>query len=96
MLATLLLGIFIGSLTVMFALENTSLVTISFFGDQVTAPLAAILLLSVVAGILITLVAMLPRFIRDALDAYAVRREQRREAAVQYETSVAEQKTVVQ
>ena len=42
MFFTLLLGIFIGGMVVMFALANTSLVTISFFSDQITAPLAAV------------------------------------------------------
>ena len=96
MVSILLLGIFIGSMTVIFALENTAPVTVSFLSDQVTAPLAAIVLGSVLSGVVITLLAMLPRFIREALDAYALRREQKREATVQYETSVAEQKVVAQ
>jgi len=73
----------------MFALENTSLVTISFFADQVTAPLSVIILASVAAGIGVTLLAMLPRFIRDGLDAYAEQKKRQTET-VTYEKGTTE------
>ncbi|MDO8523599.1 MAG: LapA family protein [bacterium] len=96
MLSILLLGIFIGGMTVVFALENTAPVTVSFFSDQFTAPLAAVIVLSLLSGITITLLAMLPRFIRDALDAYARRREQKTMVTEQYASASApaEQKIV--
>ena len=84
MVSILLLGIFIGSMTVIFALENTAPVTVSFLSDQVTAPLAAIVLGSVLSGVVIKLLAMLPRFVREALDAYALRREQKSVVTEQY------------
>ncbi len=95
MVLILLLGIVIGGMTVMFALENTSLVTVSIFADQVTAPLAAVILVSLLAGISITLLAMLPRFIRDAIDAYAQKRRQKMETAAQYTAAAVEQKIIV-
>ena len=95
MFAILVLGIFIGAMVVMFALENTALITVSFFSDQVTAPLALIIIAAFVAGIGVTLIAMLPRFIRDALDAYAARREIRKtELTIQNNTTPEEQKVI--
>ncbi len=86
MFFVLLLGMIIGAGIVFFALENTALVTLTLFTDHVTVPLAFVVLVALAAGIAITLLAMLPRFIQDALDERALRRQREIEAYVQTET----------
>lgn len=87
MVLYLLAGVLVGSLTVLFAMDNTALVTVSFMEWHSTAPLAFILLAAVLVGIALTLLTMLPLFIRNALDEYARRREQRKLETASYATT---------
>ena len=56
----LLLGIAFGVASVMFALQNVSIVTVSFFAWQFEGSLALVLLLSLAMGVLISLLLVLP------------------------------------
>lgn len=67
MVISLVVGILLGSLSVVFALQNVAMVTVTFLAWQVTAPLALVLLGSMLSGIVITLLVSLPSLIRDAL-----------------------------
>ncbi len=95
MLLALILGILLGGAGVVFAMQNTDLITVSFLTWQFTAPLALILLSTMVLGIIVALLSLLPVAIRDALDAYAIRREQRRTEAAAREAALAQQNAVV-
>ena len=84
----LALGIIIGVFSVVFMMDNGAVVTVAFLSWQFTAPLALVILLSIVSGMILTLLTMVPQAIREQLDAYAARREQRRtEAVVQTQTT---------
>ncbi len=59
------LGLILGGVAVVFALQNVDVITVIFFGWQVTGSLSLILLLSMLAGIIIMLFILLPKSIGD-------------------------------
>ncbi len=61
----LILGIIIGALAVVFALQNTDVITVSFFSYQFDGSLAFILILTVLMGILASLLIVLPDSIKN-------------------------------
>lgn len=77
----LALGIIIGVVSVVFVIDNTALATVTLFSWEFTAPLALIILLSAVFGMIVTLLSMIPQAIHEKLDELAARREQRRAEA---------------
>src|SRR5262245_56484714 len=77
MLITLFLGILLGGITVLFAVENLQVVTVSFLALQGSMPLAILLLFSMFAGIAVTLLILLPFVVRDEMAARAMRRAKR-------------------
>lgn len=60
MVILFILGLLLGAVAVVFALQNIAIVTVMFFNLQFTSSLAVILILSILAGILITLLILLP------------------------------------
>ncbi len=88
-----LLGMIIGALTVVFALENTTVVTVNFMEWHLTTSVGFIVLGAFLTGIATTIASMLPRLISNELHEYAIRREQQRAASgTEYATTVTEQK----
>jgi len=67
MIFSLILGITLGGVAVIFALQNTTLITVTFFTWQLEGSLALILLLTVSMGILSALLMVLPESIRNVL-----------------------------
>jgi len=65
MIFSLILGILIGVLSIIFILQNIVPVTVVFFAYQITGSLAIILFLALIAGMLISILILLPSFIRD-------------------------------
>lgn len=77
MLLSLIVGIILGAIAVVFALQNVALVTVSFFAWQITAPLSIIILGTVLCGIVLTLLVLLPSVIRDEIYMATVRKQKR-------------------
>jgi uncharacterized integral membrane protein len=77
MLLSLLFGIILGGLTVVFALQNVATVTVNLWAWQFSAPLAIVLLGTIMSGIVVTLLILLPNMIRDELYLKALKREKR-------------------
>lgn len=77
MLLSLIVGIILGAIAVVFALQNIALVTVSFFTWQITAPLSVIILATVLCGIVLTLLVLLPSVIRDEIYVAAVKKQKR-------------------
>src|ERR1700741_3995145 len=77
MLISLLVGIVLGGLTVIFALQNVAMVTVNLWIWQFSAPLALVLLGTILSGIVVTLLILLPNMIRDELYLKALKREKR-------------------
>lgn len=77
MIFLLLLGIALGALSVVFILQNTAIVTVTFITWQLQGSLAVILFLAIASGILITLLILLPSFIGDVLALRTLRRQKK-------------------
>jgi putative membrane protein len=75
MIFTLILALAIAILAVFFALENTMMVTVSFFGYGVDGSLALFLLIAMGAGILIGVLIMVPGRIKSGLSNVRSRRK---------------------
>lgn len=63
--AFFLVGIVLGGLVVVFALQNISVVTVHFFSMQLEGSLALILILATLAGVFIALLTVLPKSVSD-------------------------------
>ena len=65
MIFSLTLGIILGAVSVIFALQNTAIITVKFFAWQLEGSLALILLLTVSMGVIISLLMVLPESIKN-------------------------------
>ncbi len=61
MIILFILGLLLGAVAVIFALQNVAIVTVTFFYWELTGPLAAIVMANILAGIFITLLILLPK-----------------------------------
>ncbi len=103
MIFSLILGVIVGGLSVIFALQNVTTVTVNFLQWEITASLALVLIGSILCGALVTLLILLPSVIRDQMYLSNLKREKRqvedefakhRIAAAQTPTPVATTTTV--
>jgi uncharacterized integral membrane protein len=60
MIILFIIGLLLGAVSVIFALQNIDIVTVTFFSWHLTGSLALILLLTIAAGILVPLLLILP------------------------------------
>jgi uncharacterized integral membrane protein len=65
MIILFIIGLLLGGISVIFALQNIAVITVTFFSWQLSGSLALILLLAMTSGVLITLLILLPEFIRN-------------------------------
>lgn len=93
MILFLIIGICVGAVAVNFALQNTAPVSVEVVAWTFTAPLSIVILGSVAAGLFIAILAMLPTMVRESLDAFAYRREVKRQAAYEASNSTSAQLT---
>jgi putative membrane protein len=77
MILSLLLGVILGAVSVIFALENITTVTVTLMTWQVSAPLALILIGSMLCGVIVTLLVLLPSVIRDELYLSTIKRQKK-------------------
>ncbi len=75
MLISLVLGLLLGAASIVFALQNITTITVSFFSWQFEGSLALILLLAVGVGSLITWLVLLPDIITRSFQLSALKRE---------------------
>jgi uncharacterized integral membrane protein len=87
----LVISLLIAIFAIVFALQNTAAVTITFIAWTFHGALALILILSVLAGILTGVLAMLPAVIRARLQASGHKKE-----AAALKTSLAEHQQKVE
>ena len=64
MIISLILGILLGAVSVVFALQNIAVITVTFLDWQIVGSLSLILLLAILCGIVMTLLVILPSLIR--------------------------------
>jgi putative membrane protein len=64
MIIFLVIGLIIGAVSVVFVLQNITTITVAFFSWQLTGSLAVILLATLICGLLISALVLLPSFIK--------------------------------
>ena len=77
MIFFLILGMALGAVSVVFVLQNTATITVTFLSWQIEGSLALILFLAITSGALMILLLLFPGFIRDALHLSAARKDKR-------------------
>ena len=75
MIILFVLGILIGSIAVIFSLQNTAIIVVTFFSWTLTGSLAFILLMAMGTGILVTLLLLFPEFISNYFRYKALKKE---------------------
>lgn len=65
MIILFILGLLLGAVSVIFALQNIAIITVTFFSWQLTGSLAVILLFALAMGIIITVLLLLPELISN-------------------------------
>ena len=65
MIILFIIGLMLGAIAVVFALQNVAIVTVSFFNWQLTSSISVIVILSIISGILIALLLFLPESIKS-------------------------------
>ena len=75
MIFSLVLGVVIGAVSILFILQNITTVTVSFFAYQLTGSLAVILFLAVIAGMLMSVFILLPSLIRDMIEVSKLKKQ---------------------
>lgn len=71
----LILGIILGIIAVFFVIQNTDVVTVAFASWHLEGSLALILILTLITGIVVTLLLVLPSFITDAFALSAAQKK---------------------
>ncbi len=75
MIILFILGLLLGAVSVVFALQNIAVITVSFFSWQLTGSLALILMLALASGFLIALLLLLPEFIGNFFKFKTLKKE---------------------
>jgi len=74
----LILSLIIGSISVVFAIQNVFSVTVSFLFWDITASLSLIVLISVLVGLLIAVLLIVPRNIKNAFTISRLKKENKK------------------
>ncbi len=75
MILSLILGFVLGAAAIVFAFQNTTIVALSFLGWQFQSSLALLVVLSLLAGGLLSMLLSFPAAIRDRVRMYSLRKE---------------------
>jgi uncharacterized integral membrane protein len=77
MILSLILGVILGAVSVIFITQNVTIVTVTFLTWQIEGSLALVLLLTLLCGIVITLLLILPSLIKDTFYVSALKKEKK-------------------
>lgn len=77
MIFSLVVGILLGALSVLFVVQNTGVVTITFLDWQIVSSLPVVLFLAIIGGIVMTLLVLLPSVIRGDFYLSTIKKEKR-------------------
>ena len=66
MIFFLILGVLLGAVSIIFILQNVEPVTVVFFSMSLSDSMALILFLALFSGVIITILILLPSFVKDA------------------------------
>ncbi len=75
---SLILGLVVGAISVVFALQNVFPVTVTFFAWDITGSLALIIAFSLLAGLLIAALLSIPEAVRSAFLILNLKKENKK------------------
>ena len=75
MIILFLIGLLLGAVSVVFALQNIAVITVNFFSWQLTGSLSVVLLLATGAGALIASLLLLPEGVKNYFKYKNLKRE---------------------
>lgn len=75
MIFFLILGAIIGAVSILFILQNVTPVTVSFFAYQLEGSLALVLFLAMFAGVVVTILMLLPGFVSDEFKVMRLKKQ---------------------
>ncbi len=75
MILLFIIGLFLGAVAVMFALQNVMVVTVTFFQWHITSSLAVIFIAAMLGGILFTLLLVLPESVSSYFKSKRLKKE---------------------
>jgi uncharacterized integral membrane protein len=75
MIILFILGLLLGAVAVVFALQNVVVITVSFFSWQLTGSLALILLIAITSGVMIAAFLLVPEFVSNYFTNRRLRKE---------------------
>jgi lipopolysaccharide assembly protein A len=78
MLLSLVLGLIMGAAAVIFALQNVFPVTVTFLAWELTSSLAVLIILSMVMGILISILMTIPGAIRSSFTISKLKKQNKK------------------
>lgn len=78
MILSLIVGIILGVLAVFFVLQNTAIVTVTFFAWQLQGSLALVLFLAITSGVIMALLFVLPSLIKESLLVRAANKQNKK------------------
>ena len=94
MIIFLIIGLLVGGAAVVFALQNVTTVAVTFFSWQFEGTLALIVLLSLAAGVLVSLLLSLPGMVKKSFQISSLKKRTHtlEEKLTDKEIEVAEEK----
>lgn len=78
MIILFIVGLLLGAVSVFFALQNIAVITVTFFSWQLTGSLALILLISLAAGAMVTVLILLPETVGNYFKYRSLKKENER------------------
>lgn len=78
MILSLILGFLLGAAALLFALQNTAVVGLSFMGWQFESSLALLILMAFAAGIIVSLLVSIPSAVKDSFRIMSLKKENKK------------------
>lgn len=75
MILPLILGFLLGAAAILFALQNTAVVALSFLGWQFESSLALLILMAFAMGVTVSLLVSIPSAVKDSLRIMGLKKE---------------------
>ncbi|MBY0294353.1 LapA family protein [Patescibacteria group bacterium] len=97
MIFFLLVGVVLGAVSVVFILQNSVPITVTFFAWQISGSLSLVLFSAVMTGVAVALLVLLPSFIKDDMYLSVIKKQKREleEELAEKNRIIAEASTVV-
>lgn len=78
MILSLILGFLLGAAALLFALQNTAVVALSFLGWQFESSLALLTLMAFATGVIVSLLVSIPSAVKDSFRIMGLKNENKK------------------